>query len=249
MLKKSKGIISENITFSYDCIIDNPFAMGAYAAFQSELNVVKNAPGVITTKEENDYGKLIYDEFKKEKRFIEEGESLLMIKTILNNLLNARPNNRTNLVYTIHLVEDPEVNAFTAGGHIFINTGTLNYCNTYSELATIIAHEIGHNECGHINLILKRMKIAGNLGQFMYAIKELTTHSFNQFDEVQADCYAADLTYASSYNPLAGVRLWERMSLQEKQSSGIFKKFFMTHPYSAERANCLKGHIQKNYSL
>lgn len=51
----------------------------------------------------------------------------------------------------IHLVEDHELNAFSAGGlQLFINTGLIIETHTPNELIGVMAHETGHIAGGHI---------------------------------------------------------------------------------------------------
>jgi len=238
---------AKNIEFDIDCIITDAFAQMAFMAHTAEVNAVRMAPLEISPTEENEYGEKIYKEIEKENKFIETENLINPIRKIAEELINERPTNKTNLKYTIYLIDDSTINAFTAGGYIFINKGLLDYCKTVSELATIIAHEIGHNEKGHINLILKRIKIAGDFGNILYTIKQATAPSFNQFDEVEVDCYAVDLLYATGYDPRAATKLWKRMDNEKKEENSIITKFLMSHPYSIERYECLKQHIQQNY--
>lgn len=49
------------------------------------------------------------------------------------------------------LIEDPELNAFVAGGkNIFINTGLILATDSIEELIGVIAHETGHIASGHL---------------------------------------------------------------------------------------------------
>jgi predicted Zn-dependent protease len=51
----------------------------------------------------------------------------------------------------IHLVDDRELNAFSAGGlQLFINTGLIVESHTPNELTGVMAHETGHIAGGHI---------------------------------------------------------------------------------------------------
>jgi|GEM_PF-2965361 len=244
------GKIPSSIKLSYDCLLKDPFAQAAYYTNSAEEAAVRMAPGEITPEEENKYGQKLYDEIKKEGKEITSGVIYDALNQMMNDLLLCRPDNCTKLKYTMHLMKDTVINAYTAGGHIYVNTGLIKYCKTTSELACIIAHEIGHDEKGHINLILKRIKVAGQFGEILYTLKQITTPSFNQFNEHEVDCYGADLAYAAGYDPRSGAKLWKRMS-EEKKEMEEFKimKFLMSHPFSTERYDCMKKHITTNYSM
>lgn len=50
----------------------------------------------------------------------------------------------------IYIVNDPEPNAFVAGGsNIFVNTGLLTELGSMDEVQSVIAHELGHLTGGH----------------------------------------------------------------------------------------------------
>ena len=50
----------------------------------------------------------------------------------------------------IYIVDDPEPNAFVAGGsNIFVNTGLLTDLGSMDEVQAVIAHELGHLTGGH----------------------------------------------------------------------------------------------------
>src|SRR3546814_6021221 len=51
----------------------------------------------------------------------------------------------------VHLVKDPSINAFVAGGQrMFINTGLITQSDAPMELIGVIAHETGHMAGGHL---------------------------------------------------------------------------------------------------
>lgn len=51
----------------------------------------------------------------------------------------------------IHIISDPEMNAFSAGGQqLFLNTGLILQTRTPNELIGVVAHETGHIAGGHL---------------------------------------------------------------------------------------------------
>ena len=51
------------------------------------------------------------------------------------------------------LLQDPEINAFVAGGQVvYINSGALLAADNANEIEGVIAHELGHIEGGHVPL-------------------------------------------------------------------------------------------------
>ena len=66
--------------------------------------------------------------------------------------------------YSFYVVEDENINAFAGpAGHVFVNTGTILKARDHSELAGVIAHEIGHVVERHVAANVGRQQTAGLL--------------------------------------------------------------------------------------
>lgn len=205
----------------------------------------------ITIEEEEEIGQEVKKEIEGDYEYSNDPSYTQRIKKIYDNLINELPNPRFD--YEIHVVESEIVNAFTAGGQIFIFTGIIDFAESDDELACIIGHEIYHNELGHITEKLKELKIARNWlgegwGDLAYYVSSLLSTSFNQENEVYCDLYGLDLAVSAGYNGCAGIEFWTRMSENEGESGkNIFDKFSRSHPYSDERVSCNRTHIDNNY--
>jgi len=182
--------------------------------------------------------------------FINSGADYEKVNQIMNNLLLklAVPK---GYKYRILLYDHPDIGAYTCGATILISTGMLDFCKNESELATVIAHEIAHNELGHIKQSLKQFQVAEELGLAdMY--EDLTINGgilagFNQKQEIEADLVGMDIVFATDYEYCSSISLWERVS----EEYGEYKDdpLFMTHPYSKDRAECLQNHYKINYNM
>ena len=77
----------------------------------------------------------------------------------------VKAGSRRNIPYIILVVEDDQVNAFaTMGGRVYVTTGLLRTAANEAELASVIAHEIGHIEDRHlVQQIRQRMVAQGIL--------------------------------------------------------------------------------------
>jgi beta-barrel assembly-enhancing protease len=57
---------------------------------------------------------------------------------------------RKNLTYTFQVVDDKSINAAaTMGGYVYVNKGLIDAAANDAELASVIAHELGHIEARH----------------------------------------------------------------------------------------------------
>ncbi|HUI40398.1 MAG TPA: M48 family metalloprotease, partial [Terriglobia bacterium] len=63
---------------------------------------------------------------------------------------NVARNSDLKIPLTVKVIDDPTINAFTVpGGFIYVNTGVLQAADEESQLAGVIAHEIGHAAARH----------------------------------------------------------------------------------------------------
>jgi beta-barrel assembly-enhancing protease len=78
----------------------------------------------------------------------------------LGNRIQRQPGTR-DIPYTYYVVNINEVNAFAVpGGFVYINRGIIERAENLSELAGVVAHEIGHVEARHSVAMLERMQAA-----------------------------------------------------------------------------------------
>jgi predicted Zn-dependent protease len=76
----------------------------------------------------------------------------------------AKSSDRPNLPYTFQVVNDKNINAFaTMGGYVYINTGTLAAADNEAQLASVIAHEIGHIASRHAIKQMRQTALAQGL--------------------------------------------------------------------------------------
>lgn len=207
----------------------------------------------ISVSDEEEQGQMFLEALKKEYRFIFKGSDYQNLNSILKNLVSRLAKPR-GFDYKIYLIDDPELNAFTTGGYIFFYKGMYNFCQTNSEIAAIISHEIAHNELGHLTLPIKKQKAAEDFGIFGEIIKVFddiiennVTQSFGQKQESEADLFGMDLVYPTSFKNCHAINFWKRMSQNENEYDMI-ENFSRSHPYSKNRSLCIDNHLKSNYS-
>lgn len=243
-----------NVTYDFSCLNSDGDA-GSNDAIYSFGEITRDIQSSffedidISIEDEQEQGRKLLKALKKEYRFIETGNNYNNLKSILNNLVSrlAKPK---GFNYKIFLLDDSTLNAVTLGGHIFFYKGMFDFCKTNSEIAAIISHEIAHNELGHSTLAIKKQKSANNwglLGEIFLEIESVTTLSFNQKQESEADLFGMDLVYPTNFKNCDAITLWNRMSQNESRFD-IVENFFRSHPYSKNRSRCIKNHLKSNYN-
>jgi predicted Zn-dependent protease len=197
---------------------------------------------------EMEMGKELSDEVEMSARMMLDPE----INEYVNRLgQNLARNSDAKTVFTIRVIQSPEVNAFALpGGYFYVNTGLVLAADSEAELAGVMAHEIAHVAARHAthnlskrNLIalctLPAVFVAGPVGMAVTEASDmarpLTFLKFSRDAEREADLLGMEYAYATGYDPAAMVSFFERMQAQEKKKKGYLARAFDTHPMKAER--------------
>jgi beta-barrel assembly-enhancing protease len=76
----------------------------------------------------------------------------------------AGQSTRPNIPYTFQVIDDDNINAFaTMGGFVYVNKGLMTAADNEAELASVIAHEIGHITARHAIQQMRQMAIASGV--------------------------------------------------------------------------------------
>ncbi|MBL7826106.1 MAG: M48 family metalloprotease [Saprospiraceae bacterium] len=194
-----------------------------------------------------------HKQIKKSYKIIEHEKTALLNEVISK----MKPFTYAGLPYEAFVIEDEMINAFTvAGGKIYFTTGILAFFENDDELATVMGHEIGHNENGHCIEYLKKMKFWEEylpemeiwdikISEMATNLEDLLTISFNQEDEKCADYCGVYLTYKAGYDPEKGKDIFAKFrKLENNSNREATDLFFRSHPYSEDRYFCLKEYLE-----
>src|SRR5580698_1608724 len=120
-----------------------------------------------TLDQELALGKQLSLEVEKQARIVDDP----IVSEYINRLgQNLARNSDVTFPVTFKLIEADEINAFTLpGGYVFINTGLLELSGNEAELASAIAHEIGHAAARHATRQASRDRLI-NIGTLPLAI-------------------------------------------------------------------------------
>src|SRR5579863_1777219 len=128
---------------------------------------VSNGLNFYSLAQEMALGKQLAIEVEKQAKIVDDQ----FVSEYINRLgQNLARNSDVTFPVTFKLIEADEINAFTLpGGYIFINTGLLELSGDEAELASAIAHEIGHAAARHATRQASRNQLV-NLGTLPLAI-------------------------------------------------------------------------------
>lgn len=174
----------------------------------------------------------------------------------------AANSKRATIPYRFAVLDSPVQNAFTApGGIIFISKALIDILDNESELAGVLAHEIGHAAEKHAIKSIRRAQflqgagritaatMKGNQGkQFESMIGDLQNVLFDKgLDksmEFEADSDALDTAYRTGYDPRGLIDVLKK--LKKIEASSVKKgSWFSTHPPLDERIARLESQVTK----
>jgi beta-barrel assembly-enhancing protease len=173
----------------------------------------------------------------------------------------ARSSGTTPFELRFYVVEDESLNAFaTFGGAIYIHSGIIRASNDVSELAGVIAHEIGHVTARHLAQNAERQRNTGIIASIVQlailifggpvtpVAEELTElaalgylNTFSREFEAQADTLAVQTLIKAGYDPEGMLRVFR--TLQADQTGGATLRFLQDHPTSEERIRAVERQI------
>ncbi|HYJ80881.1 MAG TPA: M48 family metallopeptidase [Longimicrobiaceae bacterium] len=175
--------------------------------------------------------------------------------------LLARHSERPDLEYHFYIVDTDGVNAFALpGGHIYVNRGLIERTRTVSELAGVLAHEIGHVAGRHGAKNLQRQMRTSSMSTLLYQTilgrkplldqqalqlgNQLWVASNSREDEAEADRAAVRYLIATGVDPQGVLSLLDSLLAEERsQPGGVASEWFDTHPHTARRVVAARANI------
>jgi predicted Zn-dependent protease len=173
--------------------------------------------------------------------------------------VSARP----DIQYEVKIIDDPGLNAFTLpNGHLYFNKGLIDAAGSDDEIASVMAHEIGHNARMHIIRMQQKTKplnwvsiaamlamLAGRSGadiaQITPYILTGIVNSYSVDYEEEADAEAIPMMVKTGYNPSSLVTFMNKLADEERRRPKVELGIFQTHPPSPERAAAALATLKK----
>jgi len=228
-----------------------------YAQFRGES--YSNA-GLLSESDEVKLGNQLDIEVRKKATVVTQGQE--RVNRIGQRV--ARASRRPNLVYRFHIIQDRSINAYSApGGHIYITTALLALAND-DELASVLAHEIGHVVARHSLKTLQQSQFLGGIadligsvtgvagdaaGQLGKAAASIVASgllaSHNREEEREADYLGVNGMAKAGYNPQGMVTMFEKLQRLNRTNPGLMGSIFSDHPDVQERIENTRYEINR----
>ena len=194
---------------------------------------------------------------------LRDSETELMFKDVSRPLIEAAGLDPANV--NVVLLNDPEINAFVAGGQtVYIQSGLIQAADNVNQLQGVIAHELGHVAGGHsirlgdgvrqatgltyATMVLGALALlagAGDaaMGVMMAGQQAAMTQflAFTRTQEASADAAAVKYLHAAGISGKGMLQFFDKLQHQEYRLA-IYSKdsYDRTHPLSSERIQAIQ---------
>ena len=205
----------------------------------------------ISDSQEVDLGQQMNQELRQEVRISRNSQLNSYVEQIGRRL--AANSDRPNLSYTFQVVEDPAVNAFaTAGGFLYLNTGLLKAADNEAEVASVLAHEMGHIEGKHLIKQMREQAIISGGATAMgldrnkavgIGVQLALNLPHSRRDELDADKRGLKILTRTGYAQSAMVSFMKKL-----QGSSSVPAILSTHPGTDTRITALQRQIKNQPS-
>ena len=214
---------------------------------------------VLSDDDEAAFGRAAAARLAKDMPMLDDPVIDAYLSTVGGDL--ARNSRRNNITYHFRVIDSPQVNSFAVpGGYIFVTRGLLDFLQSESELAGVLAHEISHIVARHGSDELSRQLIAAKLatqGARLVgvsddsALKMLDTvggpvvafvqRPLNQVQELEADRLGVYNMTRAGWNPVGYQRALERY--RDADNNSALTQLLSNHPPAQVRIEAVKLEI------
>jgi predicted Zn-dependent protease len=189
----------------------------------------------------------------KLERYVTEVGNRVLATSHLRRPGSAEEFRNTPVTFTI--LDSPVINAMALpGGYVYVTRGMLAYLNNEDQLASVLAHEIGHVAARHAARQAWQQQVGQGillggalLGQGVLGLPaqnllnlggmaaQLLFLRYSRDDELEADRLSVDYSARASYDPRQSIRFFQTLNrIQEKEGQGM-PNFLSTHPNPGDR--------------
>jgi predicted Zn-dependent protease len=179
-----------------------------------------------------------------------------VIESTVNRLVAA--SERPDLRYRVTMLNSQSINAFALPtGQLYVTRGLIALANDESELASVLAHEMGHVIARHAEIRAEQARQADlvsrvvsdvvtdpEVGALALAKSKLALASFSRSQEFEADAIGIGIASRAGYDPYGAVRFLTSMERNtdlkpQPQTTGSINPaspdFLSSHPATPER--------------
>jgi predicted Zn-dependent protease len=222
------------------------------ASLGAALGLALVGCGTLSVQEEQQLGAEMARDARHQLDFLREEVVVHYVEQMGQGLVKA--SGPQPFRFHFYVVEEPEINAFAApAGYVYVNTGTILAAANASELAGVIAHEVGHVALRHIAKNYNKQQGAGVLYKLFAVAASIfvpgpvaaasqlggqlavmgVLNSFSREAEAEADAFAVRVMPQAGWDPQGLVTFFQ--TLQQQSHGGRPPEFLSSHPATESR--------------
>lgn len=163
----------------------------------------------------------------------------------------SKSSKRPNLPYKFQVVADDNVNAFaTMGGYVYVTTGLMATADNEAQLASVLAHEIGHIENRHLLKQMRQTAIARGIATatgldrntaVAIGVELALNRPNSRQDEYEADQSGLTTMGTAGYAQSEMVAFMQKLLNQRS-----IPTFLSTHPATSDRIAAIQRSVDPN---
>ncbi|HET8657287.1 MAG TPA: M48 family metallopeptidase [Longimicrobiaceae bacterium] len=168
--------------------------------------------------------------------------------------------------YTFRVVNSDVVNAFSIpGGYVYVDRGLISHTKNMSELAGVLAHEIGHvverhgieqmanaqnaNTALGLGTLIADVLLGQGAAQATQTLGQVggtaVLAKYSRQDEEEADLDAVRYLIHSGIDPHGLVTMFQTLLQEEQSNPGAVAQWFATHPTTQDRITYVQSAINQ----
>jgi len=216
----------------------------------------KKGATLIGETEERDIGAKMAAQIRAEKRMVADKTIVDYVSRTGQNI--ARLSDRPDVPYHFLIIDDKTPAAFAApGGYIYVHTGLLKMLDTQSQLAGVLAHEIGHIVARHgvkqlqeglgsdalNSLVLGGVSKESTLVVVNAGIAAVLA-GYSRDMESEADSYGAMYMARAGFNPEGMAQAMDKVAKSSDGGEGFWENQSKKRTPVAKRSAAVRGEIK-----
>jgi MAF protein len=208
-----------------------------------------------STDKEVQIGRSVNRQLEKEYKFSTDPLVQKRVEDIGKKI--AAVSDRKEINYYFRVLEDDDLNAVSLpGGYVYVNSGLLDKVANDDELASVLAHEVGHIVARHsikklqamqsysvLRLLVAVAPGAGAVGNAADAAFTQFLLGYSREDELLADQLGARYAKLAGYNPHAMITFLIKLQDNNRRMPTREHSYFKTHPYIPDRIRVVKQEL------
>lgn len=236
----------------------------AWAQFNNLPRLGDAGGAELPPETERRIGESIMSDLRREEALLDDPELDDYLNSFASKLTATRP--AQGLRFEFFLLRDASLNAFALpGGYIGVHSGLMITAQTESELASVLAHEVGHVTQRHVARMLAKnqqssvvslaavvlaliaatqnTQAAAGLVALGGSVQESTMLSFSRDAEREADRVGLDILREAGFQARDMIAFFTRMQQATRVYENDAPAYLRTHPLTGERMSDIQNRV------